>query len=53
MISPNEVKLINELRKIRFLDSDKEDDDEMEEEIEKKIERYEEILFSYQVVKIF
>lgn len=41
MINNNEIKLIEELREIRFLDSDKEDDDEIEE----KIERYEEILF--------
>lgn len=45
MINNEELKLIEELEKIRFLDSDKEDDDEMDEEIEEKIERYENILF--------
>ena len=41
MISQNEKKIIEELEKIRFLDSDKEDDDEAEEEIEGKVIRYE------------
>lgn len=40
-----ETKLLLELEEIRFLDSDKEDDDEMEDEIEEKIERYENILY--------
>ena len=45
MISEYEEKLLNELRKVRLLDSDNEDEDEMEEEIEEKIGRYEKIVF--------
>ena len=45
MISEKEEKLIKELKKIRFLDSDKEDEDEMQDEVEEKIDRYENILF--------
>ena len=45
MSNEEELKLIEELNKIRFLDSDAEEDDEMEEEIEEKIERYEKIVY--------
>lgn len=45
MISEKEEKLIKELKQIRFLDSDKEDEDEMQDEVEEKIDRYENILF--------
>ena len=45
MISEYEQKLLNELKKIRLLDSDNEDEDEMEQEIEEEIEKYEHIVF--------
>lgn len=45
MISKKEEKLLNELKELRFLNSDNDDEDEMEEEIEEKIERYESIIY--------
>ena len=45
VINEKEKKLIDELNELRFLDSDKQDEDEMEEDIEEKIERYEKIVF--------
>ena len=45
MISEYEQKLLNELKKIKLLDSDNEDEEEMEQEIEEKIGRYEHIIF--------
>lgn len=53
MINEKEKKLLEELRIIRFLDSDKEDEDEdeMQDEVEEKVDRYENILFTLSSTK--
>lgn len=45
MVRDNERKLIEELKELRFLDCEEdEDEDKMEEEVLEKIQRYEEII---------